>query len=196
MMADGNEQIVTYTPKGAGEHTINVKVGYHHLGDSPYKVKVFDPRKVKAIDIQKKCYTGNTCTFQVDATEAGDGILEVVILCEGKTIPHRLTSLDNGFYEVSFTGEEPQRHRIHITLNEELVKGSPFWIEYVDEMEEMLAEFERQQFVQIRTLAGITFRGTAGMIDQFSTEIIGTGKQLYWTTLSKLDCHRHVLSTR
>ncbi|XP_060073080.1 filamin-C-like [Ylistrum balloti] len=172
VMTDGNEKIVTYTPKVAGDHLINIRVGYHHLGDSPYKVKVFDPRKVKAIDIPSKCYTGNPCTFQVDATEAGDGILEVVILCEGKTIPHKLTSLDNGFYEVTFTGDEPYRHRVHMTLNEELVKGSPFWVEYVDEMEEMLAEFERQQFVQLKTQAGITFKGTAGMLDQFSTEII------------------------
>ena len=63
-------------------------------------------------------------SYSVDATEAGDGVLEVIIFCEAKTIPHELVTLDEGMYEVTFTGVEPYRHRVHMTFNGEYVKGN------------------------------------------------------------------------
>ena len=52
--------------------------------------------------------------------------------------------------------------------------GSPFWVEYLDEVEVVMAEFSKLQFVQSRTMAGFTFYGPTGMVNHFSVDVIGT----------------------
>ncbi|KAJ8309862.1 hypothetical protein KUTeg_011727 [Tegillarca granosa] len=114
--------LIEFKPREAGIHHIDVKLGKHHITGSPYQIQVIDPSQVKVYNL-KNHFVGNPCTFNVDASAAGEGILEIVILADGKTVPHRVVSLDDGQYEVRFTGREATRHRIHLTFNEEYVPG-------------------------------------------------------------------------
>lgn len=61
--------------------------------------------------------------FLVDASEAGEGRLEIQIMCNGQTIPNRLVSLGHCKYEVSFTADKTTEHEALITFNKEPIQG-------------------------------------------------------------------------
>lgn len=50
-------------------------------------------------------------------------MLQVIILADGTTVPHKLMTRENGMYEITFTPVLPVRHRVHLTFNEEYVPG-------------------------------------------------------------------------
>ena len=60
----------------------------------------------------------------VDASRAGEGMLQVVVLADGTTVQHDLRNLGKGMYDLSFTPVLPVRHRVHLTFNEEYVPGN------------------------------------------------------------------------
>lgn len=59
----------------------------------------------------------------MDASKAGEGMLQVIILADGTTVDHNLITKEDGMYDITFTPELSVRHRVHLTFNEEYVPG-------------------------------------------------------------------------
>ncbi|XP_056004557.1 filamin-C-like isoform X2 [Ostrea edulis] len=172
-------QHVEFVPREVGEYTIQVFCGKDEICGGPHYVNVFNPKSVIINNMPFHCFLGEKCTFLVDASKAGGGILEVAILANMNHVPHTLEDLGKGIYEISFVGQEAVRHRVHLTFNEIYIPGSPFWIEVLDELEFVMDEFSRQQFFAIYQSAGFTFHGPSGLSDQFKVSIEGpSGKKI------------------
>ena len=62
----------------------------------------------------------------VDASEAGEGNLEITISARGHNIPTQVHPQGNARFAVSFVPIEPTDHVISINFNKEPVPGSPF----------------------------------------------------------------------
>lgn len=59
----------------------------------------------------------------VDASQAGEGNLEIVVSSQGQHIPTEVHPLGNATFSVSFLPEEPFDHIINVSFNKEPVKG-------------------------------------------------------------------------
>jgi len=62
----------------------------------------------------------------VDAGEAGEGNLEILVSAANTNIPTRVEPLGNARFGVSFVPKQPTDHLIYVTFNDEPVPGSPF----------------------------------------------------------------------
>lgn len=68
-------------------------------------------------------HVGNTLQFSVDASQAGEGNLEITISARGTNIPTQVHSHGNAKFSVSFVPIEPLDHVISIQFNKEHVPG-------------------------------------------------------------------------
>ena len=59
----------------------------------------------------------------MDASEAGEGSLEILVSAEDTNIPTRVEPLGNARFQVSFVPEQEADHRVFVTFNEEVVHG-------------------------------------------------------------------------
>jgi len=97
----------------------------------PVKVKTYDPKRVQVYNL-KEGAVHKPSVFCVDASQAGEGSLEIGISCNGHYIPNQVKPLGNSNFEVHFTPQEAAVHYANINFNGEPVKGSPFVIKVID----------------------------------------------------------------
>lgn len=62
-------------------------------------------------------------TFTVDASQAGEGTLELVVTTAKASVRAEVAARSRGLYDVTFTPHEPIAHFVNITFNEEEVIG-------------------------------------------------------------------------
>ncbi len=62
-------------------------------------------------------------TFSVDATEAGEGTLELVISTEHSTVKAEVVACSRGLYDVTFVPHQLLPHFVNISFNEESLPG-------------------------------------------------------------------------
>ena len=62
-------------------------------------------------------------TFTVDASQAGEGTLELVVTTAKASVRAEVAARSRGLYDVTFTPQEPILHFVNITFNEEDVIG-------------------------------------------------------------------------
>ena len=65
-------------------------------------------------------------TFTVDASQAGEGTLELVVTTAKASVRAEVAAKSRGLYDVTYTPHEAIPHFVNITFNEEDVVGSPF----------------------------------------------------------------------
>ena len=65
----------------------------------------------------------------VDASQAGEGTLELVVQTEKTSVRAEVLMRSRGMYDVTFVPQEKTPHFLDIQFNEENVPGSPFEIE-------------------------------------------------------------------
>ena len=65
----------------------------------------------------------------VDASQAGEGTLELVVQTEKTSVRAEVLMRSRGMYDVTFVPQEKMPHFLDIQFNEENVPGSPFEIE-------------------------------------------------------------------
>lgn len=75
---------------------------------------------------------GRPITFTVDASEAGEGTLELVVTTAKTSVKAEVLARSRGLYDVTFIPQEPIPHFVNITFNEEEVPGNPFKCEVRD----------------------------------------------------------------
>lgn len=95
-----------------------------------FQAKAYDLSKVFIAGSSGKCRLGENYEFSVDASEAGEGQLEIAVN-EGE-IPNQVQVLDNGKCIVSFTPEDCVSHLVDIKFNGHDVNGCPFVVEVYD----------------------------------------------------------------
>lgn len=59
----------------------------------------------------------------MDASEAGEGTLELVVSTDKSTVKAEVVACSRGLYDVTFVPHEPVPHFVNISFNEEDVPG-------------------------------------------------------------------------
>lgn len=95
-----------------------------------FHAKAYDLAKVLISCSERRCALKESFEFSVDASEAGEGQLEIAVN-EGE-IPNQVQVLDNGKCIVNFFPEESIPHVVDIKFNGHNVNGCPFVVEVDD----------------------------------------------------------------
>lgn len=101
---------------------------------------------------------GKPVTFSVDAAQAGEGTLELVVSTQQTTIKAEVVACARGLYDVTFVPLSAEDHFVNITFNDIAVVGSPFHCSVVSPMclctkgvMESSFQVEGTQYLQIGT---------------------------------------------
>lgn len=88
---------------------------------------------------------GKAVTFSVDAAQAGEGTLELVVSTQHTTVKAEVVACARGLYDVTFVPQSSEEHFVNITFNDMPVVGSPF----------MCPVTEATQYIQTGSIAMI-----------------------------------------
>ncbi|XP_044751932.1 filamin-C isoform X2 [Coccinella septempunctata] len=141
----GDSYIAKFIPEVVGRHSVAILINDQHVIGSPFSCNVYDVNKVivsglpgrKASIIAKvlpdlnardigTAEVGKPVTFSVDAAQAGEGTLELVVSTQNTTIKAEVVACARGLYDVTFVPQTAEDHFVNITFNEMSVIGSPF----------------------------------------------------------------------
>ncbi|XP_042865445.1 filamin-A-like isoform X5 [Penaeus japonicus] len=120
-----NKVTAEFQPGEVGPHTINVLMDGESVGGSPFTCNIYDVTKVQVTGLDHT-KVNRPVTFTVDASQAGEGTLELVVTTAKASVRAEVAARSRGLYDVTFTPHEPIPHFVNITFNEEDVLGSPF----------------------------------------------------------------------
>lgn len=95
-----------------------------------FTAKAFDVARIHVSDIPKTCLLNDSCDFQVDASQAGEGQLEIAV--NDGEVPNQVQVQGNGKCQVSFKPESCTPHVVDIKFNGQNVPGCPFTVEVSD----------------------------------------------------------------
>lgn len=123
-----NKCRASFVAPTVGIYTINIELNKQH--QSQFQAKAYDLSKVFINGSSGKCRVSESYEFGVDASEAGEGQLEIAVN-EGE-IPNQVQVLDNGKCIVNFVPEEAVPHVVDIKFNGHNVNGCPFVVEVED----------------------------------------------------------------
>lgn len=113
-----------FTPTQVGAHQINVDYNGRPVQGTPFIAKAFDSNKVTVGTVARGT-VGRPVTFSVDASEAGEGNLEITISARGLNIPTQVHPQGNARFAVSFVPAEACDHVVNVAFNKRPVVGCP-----------------------------------------------------------------------
>lgn len=122
-----NKCRVTFKVPIVGVYTFNVELINQPHYSVQFQAKAYDLSKVFITNSSGKCFVNETYELCVDASEAGEGQLEIAVN-EGE-IPNQVQVLDNGKLIVNFVPEEPIAHVVDIKFNGHNVNKCPFVVD-------------------------------------------------------------------
>ena len=129
-----------FSPKEPGLYFLHIFAKDKELPQSPIPIRYARPAKPEAcvvIGLVDKCYLGETLKFIVDATQAGDGDLQ--IKCDRKDKGKlNITEETDATYSVEFTPSAPGTEKLSITWAGKPVPDSPHSLFVKDHAEEEL----------------------------------------------------------
>ncbi|CAJ0583813.1 unnamed protein product, partial [Mesorhabditis spiculigera] len=121
---------VEWKPTEAGEHSVDVKLYGQSVYEGPFVCNVGDPERVAVRSMPRRIRESdiqNDLSFEIDASAAGSGNLEIMI--NGGRVPCRVRDLGSRQYLALFTPTEPITHTVEMRFNGESVRGSPWRVE-------------------------------------------------------------------
>ncbi|KAJ8980083.1 hypothetical protein NQ317_009439 [Molorchus minor] len=113
-----------FTPTQVGAHQISVDYNGRAVQGTPFIAKAFDSNKVTVGTVARGT-VGRPVTFSVDASEAGEGNLEITISARGMNIPTQVHPQGNARFAVSFVPAEACDHVVNVAFNKRPVVGCP-----------------------------------------------------------------------
>lgn len=159
--SQGEALFVHFTPETVGRHSVAILINDQHVIGSPFNCNVYDVSKVivsglpgrrdlnRAMsDLSLRDNTaevGKAVTFSVDAAQAGEGTLELVVSTQHTTVKAEVVACARGLYDVTFVPQTNEEHYVNITFNDMPVMGSPF----------VCPVFEATQYIQVGSIAQI-----------------------------------------
>ena len=138
--------VAEYQPTEVGPHIVKIfdKARNQHVAGSPYTCNVYDARKVSVSGLVAKQPVGKPLTFTVDASQAGEGTLELVVTTARASVRAEVQARSRGLYDVTFVPSEATPHFVNITFNEQDIKHSPFEINVVADATERGTRHEKR----------------------------------------------------
>ena len=121
-----NQQEVEYVPVEVGAHHVHVMLDGQPVMGSPFTCNVYDVGKVIVSGIDEEHCVGEPVTFTVDASQAGEGTLELVVTTGKSSVRAEVAARSRGQYEVTFVPQEAIMHFVNITFNDEGIPNNPF----------------------------------------------------------------------
>lgn len=123
---DGGYKI-KFEPVDVGDHSVDVRLSPNggHVDGSPFLLKAYSAEKVIVTDI-KSGTVGKSVSFNINASQAGAGNLEIIVAVNGKNVPNFVQSEGNARFKVNFRPTEAATHSLSVRFNGLPVPGSPF----------------------------------------------------------------------
>uniref|UniRef100_A0A1B6E957 Calponin-homology (CH) domain-containing protein n=2 Tax=Clastoptera arizonana TaxID=38151 RepID=A0A1B6E957_9HEMI len=159
-----------FTPREVGPHSISVEYNGHPVSGTPFVAKAYDAKRVYVGPLPQG-HVGNTLQFTVDASQAGEGNLEITISAQGANIPTQVHPQGNAKFAVSFVPIEPTDHVISIFFNKEAVPGSPFIPHVVGDFP--LVTGSSLSHAPLGTDSYFTMSNVAGSLDDIEVNVEG-----------------------
>jgi filamin len=92
------------------------------VNGSPFNSNVYNVDRVQITGLQDG-HLGEPITFTVDASQAGEGTLELVVTTGKQSLRAEVTARSRGLYDVTFVPQETTVHFVNITFNDIDVPG-------------------------------------------------------------------------
>lgn len=141
---------ISFTPREAGEHLVNVKRTGNHIQGSPFKINVLDAEigdasKVKVIgDALKQGKTQVANEFTINTKEAGFGGLSLSVEGPSKA-DIQCKDNEDGTLNVSYKPTEPGYYIVNLKFADHHIPGSPFTVKVLGEGSNIQREFIKKQ---------------------------------------------------
>ncbi|XP_051156361.1 filamin-A [Leptopilina boulardi] len=116
---------ISFMPTEVGRHNISILLDGEPIKGSPFACNIYDVTKVHVSGLSE-ALLGQATTFTVDAAEAGEGTLELVVSTENNTVKAEVVACARGLYDVTFVPQTTSTHYVNISFNDDNVPGSPF----------------------------------------------------------------------
>ena len=148
--------VAEYQPIEVGPHIVKIidNVRNQNVAGSPYTCNVYDARRVSVTGLVTKQAVGKPLTFTVDASQAGEGTLELVVTTARASVRAEVQARSRGLYDVTFVPTEATPHFVNITFNEQDIKHSPFEVNVVADAERGARYEKRNQHFSDLVLRG------------------------------------------
>ncbi|RZF33012.1 hypothetical protein LSTR_LSTR012785 [Laodelphax striatellus] len=127
----GNRVVAEFTPQEVGRTMVTVEADGQPVKGSPFTCNVYNVQNIKVTGLGP-AKVGKPVTFSVDATEAGEGTLELVISTEQSTVKAEVVACSRGLYDVTFVPHQLTPHFVSISFNDEDLPGSPLRCEVLE----------------------------------------------------------------
>jgi len=121
-----NKLEAEYVPVEVGAHHVHVVLDGQPVLGSPFTCNVYDVGRVIVTGIDGTHTVGIAVTFTVDASQAGEGTLELVVTTGKSSVRAEVAARSRGLYEVTFVPQEAIPHFVNITFNDEGIPHNPF----------------------------------------------------------------------
>lgn len=92
------------------------------ISATPFFIKTYDSQKVVVTPTPYGC-VGKPVQFVVDASNSGEGNLEIAVNAKGLNVMTQVHPLGGAKFGVAFTPSEVCEHIVFVTFNEEPVCG-------------------------------------------------------------------------
>ncbi|KDR11639.1 Filamin-A [Zootermopsis nevadensis] len=166
-----------FTPRDVGAHSITVEYNGHPVSGTPFIAKAYDAKRVFVGPLPKGS-VGKTLQFMVDASQAGEGNLEITISARGHNIPTQVHPQGNARFAVSFVPIEPTDHVISINFNKESVPGSPFLARVQgDSPHQILVSGPSLSSAAVGKTSFFTVSNVAGSVEDIEVNVEGPNGQ-------------------
>ncbi|CAD5118169.1 DgyrCDS6901 [Dimorphilus gyrociliatus] len=129
----GNSLTVAFIPKMIGNYIVIAQCAGRKVADSPFTCSVYDVSRVKLQAIEVDGRVGDELSFVVDTSEAGDGDLDVEVLCLGQLVKTIRQKLDNTHHKYKYRVERIHNHFINVMFNLRPVPDCPREVTMLDQ---------------------------------------------------------------
>lgn len=117
---------IYFTASVVGSYNFEVVLITDPSSCASFSSKAFDISRIHVSEIPKSCLLNANCEFQVDASQAGEGQLEIAV--NDGEVPNQVQVQGNGRCQVSFKPEYCNPHIVDIKFNGFNVPGCPFTV--------------------------------------------------------------------
>lgn len=113
------------------------------------------------------------CAYIVDASQAGEGNLEITISARGHNIPTQVHPQGNARFAVSFIPLEATDHMININFNKVSVPGSPFTARVVADPHHIVVSGQNLSSSAVGKPAYFTMSNVTAALDDIEVNVEG-----------------------
>ena len=162
-----------FTPREVGVHAISVEYNGHPVNGTPFLAKAFDASRVKIGPLGSRVAIGQPQVFSVDASQAGEGNLEITISARGQNIPTQVTPQGNARFSVGFVPYEACEYHINIAFNKRTVPGCPIVVRVASDAQ-VTVSGQALNTAPLGKLTSFNLSNVAGSLEDLEVNVEGS----------------------